>query len=172
MKKSNLEIQKFLNKVKEETKAAPQSCETITFDDFWSKKHSADDMSFDMRAFLSDITFMQQHNQVSYYQELTSFRKGISVIVKPVKKVIRKLVAFLFLPIINDQNTVNAATARLAMHMRGYVNKDNSYRELLMKRDREMEMKIKEQKLLIGELMEKVEELSEKVNALENGGKK
>lgn len=171
MKKSNLEIQKFLDKVKDEVKALPQTCDTVTFEDFWNKKHSADDMAFDNRAFLSDIVFIQHHNQISYYQELTSYRKGISVIVKPIKKVIRKLVAFLFLPIIREQNTINAANARLAMHMRGYVNKDNSYRELLIKRDREMEMKLKEQKRVINELLEKVNELNDKVNALENGGK-
>lgn len=171
MKKSNLEIQKFLDRVKDEIKASPQTCETVTFEDFWNKKHSADDMAFDMRAFLSDIVFMQHNNQISYYKELTSYRKGISVIVKPIKKVIRKMVAFLFLPIIREQNTVNAANARLAMHMRGYVNKDNSYRELLVKRDREMEMKLKAQKVVINELLEKVDELTDRINALEDGGK-
>jgi hypothetical protein len=170
MNNSSLEIQKFLNSVKEDIEQSNETCDTISFVDFWNKKHDADDTNFDMRAFLSDVTLMQSSNQISYYHELTSYRRGISVIVKPIKKVIRKLVAFLFLPIVAEQNNVNASVARLAMHLRGFVNKDNSYRQYVVKHDKELEIKLRDQRLTINELTEKIQQLTERIEALENGG--
>ncbi len=172
MNNNNPEIQKFLESVQAEVKQSGQQCETIVFTDFWDKKYSANNTSFDVRAFLSDVTMLQNNNQILYYQELTSYNKGLSFIVKFVKRVIRKLVAFLFIPIVNSQNEVNANVARISHHLRAYVNKDRKYVNSFVKREKELEQKVEMQNEMINELSAQLEQMKARLDSLENGGNK
>lgn len=170
MNHNSPEIQKFLASAKEEIKRSGETCDIISFEDFWTEKYGADDTNFNSRAFLGDMTAFLNHNQVSYYKELTSYRKGVSVLVLPVKKVIRKIAAFLFLPLVAEQNEVNLSVARLFTHMRSFVNKNNSARADLSMREKEMEQQIRSQRDMINELTMQINELSKRLSSLENGG--
>ena len=88
----------------------------------------------------------------------------------PVKKVIRKISAFLFLPLVAEQNEVNLSVARLFMHMRSYVNRNNSARADLSVREKEMEQQLRSQRDMINDLSMQVNELKARLSALENGG--
>lgn len=171
MNNNSLEIQKFLDSVKSETEQSGEQCESILFSDFWDTKYSATDTSFDIRAFLCDVTLLQNNNQVAYYQELTSYKKGLAKIVIFSKRIIRKLVAFLFLPVIESQNNINSSVTRLAMHLRAYVNKDNTYVNSFIKREKELEMRVRMQKDMINELSVQLEEVKARLESIENGRK-
>ena len=161
MSKNNPEINKFLENAKADAQQSGEICDVVAFDDFWTEKYSADDTSFNYRAFLGDAAVFTANNQISYYKELTSYKKGISVIVLPIKRVIRKLVAFLFLPLVAEQNEVNLSAARIVEHLRSYVNKDAESRNQRTKREMELDQEIRTLKEQIAELTKKVEELSE-----------
>ncbi len=170
MNNNSPEIQKFLDSAKEEVKSSGESCNLISFGDFWAEKYSANDTNFNSKAFLGDAAALFNHNQVSYYNELTSYRKGISVIVLPIKKVIRKLVKFLFLPIIAEQNEINLSITRLFGHMKSYVNREVGVKDISSMREKELELQVIAQREMINELSAKIDQLSEKIGSLENGG--
>jgi len=164
------EIQKFLDSAKDDTRKSGEVCDVVSFEEFWSDKYSADDTNYNHRAFLGDIALLLSHNQISYYKELTSYRKGFSGFVLPLKRVIRKLVAFLFLPVVAEQNEVNLSVARLFIHMRGCMNKMQNSRNDLSIKEREMAQQIRDQQNTIELLSEQLRELSKRIELMENGG--
>ena len=171
MSKNSPEIQKFLDSAKAEAKQAGSSADLVTFEDFWAEKYSANDTDFSRGVFLGDISNLQERNQISYYKELTSYHRGVSALVFPVKKVLRKLMAFLFLPLVSEQNEVNLSVARLFQQLRSYINVDSNAREARSAREIELANKVRDQQEAINGLSEKIEELTAKIAALE-GGKK
>lgn len=168
--KNSPDIQKFLDSAMEESKIAGMVCDIPSFEEFWTEKYSADDVNFARGAFLGDVSMLQNHNQISYYKELSSFRRGISALVLPIKKVIRKLVAFLFLPVIAEQNEINLSVARLFEHMRSYINKDSAAGSIRAQREIEAEAQLRKQSETICELTQQVELLTKRIEALEKGG--
>ncbi|HAJ96670.1 MAG TPA: hypothetical protein DCO72_02900 [Ruminococcus sp.] len=163
------EIQKFLQDAQAETKHSGEVCKLPTFQEFWEEHYSASEIPFSERQFLEDAEVMLAHNQLDYYQELTSYRSGISFIVRPVKKVIRKLNAFLFLPLVNAQNNVNLMTAKLFLHMRSYVNQDHAERKFYELRTKELEQKLDAQQEIIRTLSEEIAILKERLDDYEGG---
>ncbi len=163
------EIQKFLQDAQAETKNSGEVCKLPTFQEFWEEHYSANDIPFSERAFLEDAEIMLAHNQLDYYQELTSYRSGISFIVRPVKRVIRKLNAFLFLPLVNAQNNVNLMSAKLFLHMRSYVHQDHDERKFTEQRTRELEQKLNAQQEIIRSLSEEIALLKERLDKYEGG---
>ncbi|MBQ8962000.1 MAG: hypothetical protein IJ071_12445 [Ruminococcus sp.] len=164
------EIQKFLDQAKEEAKRSASSTELIPFSDFWAEKYSANDVNFSKGAFLGDVAALTERDQVNYYKELTSYHKGISALVLPVKRVIRKLMAFLFLPVVAEQNEINLAVSRLFTQVRSYVNSDSAAKNERSVKELELERKVRDQQGAINELTAKIEELSAKISAIEKGG--
>lgn len=171
MTNNSTQVQEMLHQIKTEIEASGETCDLVSFRDFWEEKYAAKDTGFYESAFLGDVNVLLANNQLSYYQELTSYRSGASALVKPVKRLIRKAVAFLFLPLVAAQNNINLAIARLFIHMRSYVNRDRSEREQLVLRDRELELQLSEQKALISALQAQVEELSARLDTYEKGDK-
>lgn len=165
--KNNENVREMLYSIKKTVKDSGEKCSIASFDDFWRQKYVAYDTSFDHKAFLSDIVLLQKRNEISYYRELTSFRKGLSFIVLPIKKLIRKLAAFLFLPIIEEQNMINAANSRIAIHIRGYINRDQSEREHYAKKETELLNSVKNCAEETSYLYEKIELLTQRINYLE-----
>lgn len=170
MNKNSPAVQALLAEIKEDTKKSGEQCEIISFDEFWTDKYSADDTNFSITSFLGELSMLLVHNQVSYYKDLTSYRKGLSRLVFPVKRLIRKLVAFLFLPVVAEQNEINLNVARLFMNLRAYVNKGyNSKAELSIK-EKEMEQQLRSQRDMINDMSLQINELTKKIEALEKGG--
>lgn len=164
------EVQALLHRIRTEQAASGEENDIVSFQDFWDAKYAAKDTDFSEPAFLSDVNLLLANNQLAYYLDLTSYRKGASGIVKPVKRVIRKSVAFLFLPLVAAQNNINLAIARLFIHMRSYVNRDKADREHLILRDHELEQRLDTQRAMIEELQEQVRMLSERLDAYEQKG--
>lgn len=158
MSKNNPDIQKFLDAAKTEVSENAADDSIISFEEFWAEKYSANDSDFSEHAFLSDVSMLLAHNQIGYYKELSSYKKGISALVLPVKKVIRKVVAFLFLPLVAEQNEVNLSMVRIITHMRSYVNQSKEKEKLMEKQ--------------IGELTEQVAQLTARLDAMEKGDRK
>ena len=163
------EIQQFLQDAQNETSHSGEVCQIPTFEDFWEEHYSAKDQTFNEREFLEDAQILLAHNQLDYYQELTSYRSGISFIVRPIKKVIRKLNAFLFLPLVNAQNHMNLMTAKLFMHMRSYTMQDYSKRKFAEQRALELEQQLNAQSEMIRTLSEEVALLKERLDKYEGG---
>lgn len=170
MNKNNACIQQFLNEVHEETEKSGEQCSLLTFNEFWDRKYGADESDFNKRSFLNDVSSLMASNQVTYYQELTSYKKGIAPAVFFFKKVIRKLNAFLFLPLVSAQNSVNMSFARFAGHVRNYINREESLKQQLLRREKDLEAQIEMQSRKINELSRTVNELTEKINTLSSGG--
>lgn len=168
--KNNADIQRFLDEAYAQTAKSGETCDLVTFNDFWDKKYGADERSFDKRSFLNDVSVLLASNQITYYQELTSYKKGIAPVVFFFKKIIRKLCAFLFLPIVAAQNAVNMSFARLAIHIRSYVNREETMKLQLQKREKDLENQIIMQQKQIAELSRTVNMLTEKIDALISGG--
>lgn len=166
------EVQALLHRIRTEQDASGETCEFVTFRDFWDEKYAAKDTDFSEPAFLSDVNVLLANNQLAYYLELTSYRKGASFLVMPAKRVIRKMVAFLFLPLVAAQNNINLAIARLFIHMRSYVNRDHADREQLALHARELETRIDAQNRQIDALREQIEELKARLDAQEKGAQK
>lgn len=164
------EIQKFLDSAKEEAKRSSGSAELMTFSDFWAEKYSANDLNFSKGVFLGDVAALSERSQINYYKELTSYHRGISALVVPVKRVIRKLMAFLFLPVVAEQNEVNLAVSRLFTQLRSYVNCDSAAKNERSVKELELERKVRDQQGAIEQLNAKIEELSAKLEAIEKGG--
>ncbi|MEE5991731.1 MAG: hypothetical protein V3G42_00670 [Oscillospiraceae bacterium] len=163
------EIQKFLQDALHETKNSGEVCDLPTFQEFWEEHYSAKKEPFSERAFLEDTEIMLSHHQLDYYQELTSYRSGLSFIVRPIKKIIRKLNAFLFLPLVYAQNNTNLMTAKLFLHLRNYVGEDYQGRRFTEQRTRELELKLDTQQQIIQELSEEVRMLKERLDNYEGG---
>ncbi len=170
MNYNHTEVQKFLDTIQKEVEQSGEQCGTVSFAEFWDSKYSANDTSFHLRAYLSDVAMLQNINQISYYRELTSYKKGPAKIVIFVKRIIRKLVAFLFLPIVESQNAVNASVSRIAIHLRAYVNRDNTYRNGLLKREKELEMQVERQRDMIHDLSMQLADMQARLDSLEKGG--
>lgn len=164
------EVQKLLHQIRTETSVSGETCELVSFQDFWDEKYAAKDTGFSEPAFLGDVNVLLANNQLSYYQDLTSYHEGASGLVKPVKRVIRKAVAFLFLPLVAAQNNVNLAIARLFIHMRSYVNRDRSERKQMLQRERELETRLDAQRQTIETLRAQVAALTERLDTYEKGG--
>ncbi|WP_044975767.1 hypothetical protein [Ruminococcus sp. HUN007] len=171
MIKNNAGIQQFLNAAHEETDKSGKKCDLLTFNNFWDEKYGASEMNFDHRAFLNDAGSIQSFNQISYYQELTSYKKGAAPVVFFFKKIIRKLNAFLFLPLVAAQNTINLSFARFSGHVRNYINREENTKSVLLKREKDMEERLYAQELKIRELSRTVEELRETVEKLSGGSR-
>lgn len=170
MVKNNDRIQQFLDSVHEETEKSGERCDLLTFNGFWDRKYGASESDFDRRAFLNDVSSLMSSNQISYYQELTSYRKGIEPVVFFFKRVIRKFNAFLFLPLVAAQNAVNTSFARFAGHVRSYINREENLKLQLLRREKELEAQVEKQDEKIKELSLTVKELSEQISRLTTGG--
>jgi len=166
MNQNSVFVEEFLDTVRKETETNEKYAD-IPFLDFWNEKYKANALSFDRRGFLCDVTQLNVHNQINYYQELTSYRKGLSSIVIRFKKLIRKSVAFIFLPLIAEQNAINANNMRIAVYLRGYVNSELDRADTAMKRVRELEMQTENQQKMIAELIKRVNTLSQKCENIE-----
>lgn len=163
MSKNNPDIQKILNDISADISEYDNDPSLVSFQDFWADKYSANDTDFRSISFLSDVSMLQAHNQVTYYKELSSYRKGISSIVLFVKKVIRKLVAFLFLPVIAEQNEINLSFMRIAQHLRKYINS----RSLADETEQSLRDEIQQQREQIESLNRQIELLSKKIDTME-----
>ena len=137
------EVQELLRRIKTEQEASGEQNDVLSFQDFWDAKYA----------------------QLAYYLDLTSYHEGASGIVKPIKRVIRKAVAFLFLPLVAAQNNINLAIARLFIHVRSYVGRDKSERDRLALRSHELEVRLDTQRAMIEELQAQVQELRALVDA-------
>lgn len=168
--KNNADIQRFLDEAHEQTAKSGETCNLVTFNDFWDKKYGADELSFDKRSFLNDVSVLLASNQITYYQELTSYKKGIAPVVYFFKRIIRKICAFLFLPLVAAQNAVNMSVARVAIHIRSYVNREETLKLQLQKREKELETQIVMQQKQIAELTRTVNQLTERIDGLASGG--
>ncbi len=159
------EVQALLHRIKTEQEASGEVSDIPSFQEFWDAKYAAKDQDFCEPAFLSDVNVLLANNQLAYYLDLTSYHEGASGIVKPVKRVIRKAVAFLFLPLVAAQNNINLAIARLFIHVRSYVGRDKSERDRLALRSHELEVRIDTQRAMIEELQAQVQELQKRLDA-------
>ena len=158
------EVQALLHRIRTEQTASGETCDLVSFRDFWDEKYAAKDTGFSEPAFLSDVNLLLANNQLAYYQDLTSYHEGASGVVKPVKRV-RKGVAFLFLPLVAAQNNINLAIARLFIHLRSYINRDGADREQLLLRTRELETQLGTQRAQIEELQAQVAALPARLDA-------
>lgn len=170
MEKNNADIQRFLDNAYEETLNSGKTCDVITFNEFWDKKYGAAETNFDRRSFLNDISVLAASNQVSYYQELTSYKQGIAPVVFFFKRIIRKICAFLFLPVVAAQNAVNMSVSRIALHIRSYVNREELFKMQFQKKEMELSGRIEMQQKEIIALNERINELSGKLENLISGG--
>lgn len=170
MVKNNDRIQQFLDSTHEEVEKSGERCSLLTFNGFWDKKYGAAESDFDRRAFLNDVSSLMASNQISYYQEITSYRKGIAPAVFFFKRVIRKFNAFLFLPLVAAQNAINMSFARFAGHVRSYINREENLKLQILRREKELEAQIEKQDEKIKELSLTVKELSEQISRLTTGG--
>lgn len=163
MSKNNPDIQKILDEISADLSETDNYPGIRSFYDFWAEKYSANDTDFKNVSFLNDVSLLQAHNQVTYYKELSSYRKGISSLVLPIKKVIRKLVAFLFLPVIAEQNEINLSMTRIALHLRRFINKNN----LPGENEQSLREEIMQQREQIDSLNRQIELLSKKLDIME-----
>ena len=157
MIKNNAGIQQFLDAAHEETDKSGKQCDLITFNEFWDEKYGAAEMSFDRRAFLNDVGSIQSVNQITYYQVFFF------------KRIIRKINAFLFLPLVAAQNTFNLSVSSFAGHVRNYINREENTRNIFLKREKELEDRIALQDVKIRELQRTVNELRDAVDTLTGG---
>ena len=162
-------VQDLLHRIRSEQTASGETCELVSFQDFWDTKYAAKDTDFSEPAFLSDVQLLLANNQLAYYQPLTSYHEGASGLVKPAKRAIRKGVAFLFLPLVAAQNNINLAIARLFIHVRCYVNRDKSERDRLALHARELETRLDVQRQQIEALDAQVKALTERLDAQQKG---
>ncbi len=169
MIKNNAAIQQFLDAAHEETDKSGKKCDLPSFNEFWDEKYGAAEMNFDRRAFLNDVGSIQSVNQINYYQELTSYKKGIAPVVFFFKRIIRKINAFLFLPLVAAQNTFNLSVSSFAGHVRNYINREEDTRMVFLKREKELEDRIALQDAQIRELKKTVSELRDAVDTLTGG---
>ncbi|MBR3025320.1 MAG: hypothetical protein IKN85_03300 [Oscillospiraceae bacterium] len=169
MIKNNAGIQQFLDAAHEETDKSGKQCDLITFNEFWDEKYGASEKNFDRGAFLNNVGSLQSVNQITYYQELTSYKKGIAPVVFFFKRIIRKINAFLFLPLVAAQNTFNLSVSSFAGHVRNYINREEDTRMVFLKREKELEDKIALQDAQIRDLKKAVNELRETVDTLKGG---
>lgn len=163
MSKNNPDIQKILDAISADLSDADNDPEIVSFYDFWADKYSANDNDFKNISFLSDVSMLLAHNQVTYYKELSSYRKGIASLVLPIKKVIRKLVAFLFLPVIAEQNEINLSMVRVATHLRRYINSKNCPDET----EQSLRNEIEQQREQIDSLNRQIELLTRRIDTME-----
>ena len=169
MIKNNAGIQQFLDAAHEETDKSGKQCDLITFNEFWDDKYGASEKNFDRGAFLNNVGSLQSVKQITYYQELTSYKKGIAPVVFFFKRIIRKINAFLFLPLVAAQNTFNLSVSSFAGHVRNYINREEDTRMVFLKREKELEDKIALQDAQIRDLKKAVNELRETVDTLKGG---
>lgn len=163
-------IQQFLDAAHEETEKSGERCSILTFNDFWDKKYGASESNFDKRSFLNDVGSLLASNQITYYQELTSYKKGAAPVVFFFKRIIRKINAFLFLPLVAAQNSVNMSVARFSGHVRNYINREENMKVILLRKEKELETQNEMLQAQIKELTRTVNELTEKVDRLASGG--
>lgn len=164
------EIQQMLKEVERQCQASDELPVSLTFEAFRKEKYRRECGTFDRHAFLNDTAMLGERHELSYYQELTSYRKGISILVKPVKRVLRKMAAFLFLPLVKEQNTVNLAVSRIFTHVRGYINREYAVQAEFDERQQELEARLQAQNVQIEKLRAQVEALTKELDMLEHGG--
>lgn len=112
----------MLQEVNREIAEKKTECDIESFESFWLRKHHANDSDFDKVSFVNDLTILENSDKINYYEELSSYRSGLSSIVIFVKKCIRKLLMFLIFPMVEKQNIINRQNTRINQHLRSFVN--------------------------------------------------
>lgn len=116
-----------LREIREDIETAQETCDYITFDEFWLIKHGAADRNFQRMAFLGEVSSLESFHEVQYYRELTVFSGRMHKLIIAFKRVMRKLMKFQLLPMLAEQNRINANISRAMQHMRVHVNAQENY---------------------------------------------
>lgn len=129
---SNTEyVRNILNEINAKVAEDKKICGYMDFEEFWLRKHQAYDSDFNKIAFISDVASLENSKKIEYTDELSSYKPRFSSAVIFTKKVIRKSLKFLLLPMIEQQNRTNKQNIRIAQHMRSFVNKEEENARML-----------------------------------------
>lgn len=149
----------------------PYEC-GISFEAFWNAKYHADDRTFCVDAMLSEVRTMREHGQYAYGQPLTSYRKIFSIPVKCCKKILRKMLAFLFLPLVGEQTRINAQMERLSEQTLRFCSQDRNHLQTEMRREQDLtECRIEQADRILAQTAAQTAALQERLrNLREKGG--
>lgn len=110
-----------LEEIMAEIAETGERCNYPTLDLLWLRSHGALDKMFIQTNFLSEVASLEAFYAPAYYRELVpEGAKG--GLVPYVKRVLRKLMKFQLLPLVQDQNQINANIMRTFQHVRIFIN--------------------------------------------------
>lgn len=97
-----INIEQIMEEIREEIKEKGYNKKDLSFDDKWVFNSNPSGNSGDLDELYSLLAEMEQTKAINYYGELTG-----GPLKKIIKKVIRKMVAFVIVPIVLAQNSYN-----------------------------------------------------------------
>lgn len=115
-------VQKILNDIKTDIVRGKKTCNYIDFEEYWLIEHQAYDTDFSKIELISDVAALENSYKIDYCTELSSYKKGLSFIVISIKKIIKKALTFIMIPMTEQQNRVNFHNMRIGQHMRSFIN--------------------------------------------------
>ena len=98
----NINIEEIMDEIRQEIKDNGYSKKDLSFDDKWAFGSNPSGNPGDLDELYILLAEMEQTKAINYYGELTG-----GPLKKIIKKVIRKMVAFVIVPIVLAQNSYN-----------------------------------------------------------------
>ncbi len=151
----NINVETIMKEIRQDIAARGEKPRVPRMDEVMS--NDADDFKpdgkYSPRILRRYLTYANQAHNIPYYQMIP--KGGLKSFIK---RAIRRVVAFLILPLRDQQNTFNARTVQTLMQLEAYTLEQNTYiKEVLNQR-------IKKQELAIKKMSQRLEDLEKKQN--------
>lgn len=153
---NKIDVDEIMQQIRAEIKEKGLDSSMLSFEDVpFDKEVSHADSEFRIGSLLQSVEYLNIRNQIEPYKPITGNPAAVFV-----KKVIRKLVKFYFLPVITEQNALNHHTANAVQQLSSYVSADSAVDV------KALEAKVEEMELILAANKKEIEALRSQLSAL------
>ena len=146
---NKIDVDEIMQQIRAEIKEKGLDSSMLSFEDVpFDKEVSHADSEFRIGSLLQSAEYLNIRNQIEPYKPITGNPVAVFV-----KKVIRKLVKFYFLPVITEQNALNHHTANAVQQLSSYVSADSAVDV------KSLEAKVEEMELILAANKKEIEAL-------------
>ena len=132
-----INVEEIMNEIREDIRQKGYTSDMLSFKDI--ECPIAYDYQYDNKEFLSILAGINANNNVAWYRDL--HQGGIK---GRIKKVIRKLIAFIIAPMSDEQNLFNVQVTQGFNQLCGYIEAQTAEIELYKKKVMLLEQKMQE----------------------------
>lgn len=139
MCENGIDVEKIMEEIREDIREKGYTYDMLSFNDV--KKVEGTIETFDYEELKRWVGEMNHHCTIPWYRDLCG-----NGFIRLIKKIIRKLIAFVVAPISEEQTQYNSEAVRAMNQLVAYIEHQNDKMELYEKQIRNLEMNLEAQK--------------------------